>query len=65
MFGRSTGEAPYLWLEDVDGADALAWVEERNRATRAALAEDSGFVSLLERLRALFDAEDRIPWVRK
>ena len=63
--GNSTGEDPYLWLEDVDGADALAWVEERNRATRAALAEDSGFVSLLERLRALFDAEDRIPWVRK
>ena len=65
MFGRSTGEDPYLWLEEVDGADALAWVEERNRATRAALAEDPGFVSLQKRLRALFDAEDRIPWVRK
>ena len=65
MFGRSTGEDPYLWIEEVDGADALAWVEERNRATRAALAEDPGFVSLQKRLRALFDAEDRIPWVRK
>ena len=63
--GNSTGEDPYLWLEDVDGADALAWVEERNRATRAALAEDPGFVSLQKRLRGLFDAEDRIPWVRK
>ena len=63
--GRSTGEDPYLWLEEVDGADALAWVVERNRATRAALAEDPGFVSLQKRLRALFDAEDRIPWVRK
>ena len=64
-FGDSTGEDPYLWLEEVDGADPLAWVAERNRATRAALAEDPGFDSLLERLRALFDAEDRIPWVRK
>ena len=65
MFVRSTGEDPYLWLEEVDGADALAWVEERNRATRAALAEDPGFVSLQKRLRGLFDAEDRILWVRK
>ena len=29
---------PYLWLEEVEGADALAWVRERNRATHAALA---------------------------
>ena len=64
-FGDSTGEDPYLWLEEVDGADPLAWVVERNRDTRAALAEHPGFVSLRERLRALFDAEDRIPWVRK
>ena len=53
---------PYLWLEEVDGAEALAWVAERNRATHAALAEKQpGFDALRERLRAAFDAEDRIP----
>ena len=57
---------PYLWLEEVEGADALAWVAERNRATHAALAEGQpGFDSLRARLRAAFDAEDRIPHLRK
>lgn len=26
---------PYLWLEAVDGPDALAWVEARNAETLA------------------------------
>ena len=57
---------PYLWLEEVEGADALAWVAERNRATHAALAEGQpGFDALRARLRATFDAEDRIPHLRK
>ena len=57
---------PYLWLEEVEGADALAWVAERNRATYAALAEGQpGFDALHARLRATFDAEDRIPHLRK
>lgn len=61
MSGHSTGEDPYRWLEEVDGADPMAWVAECNRATRAALAEDPGFGSLRKRLRVLFDAEDRVP----
>ena len=57
---------PYLWLEEVEGADALAWVGERNRATHAALSEGQpGFDALRARLRAAFDAEDRIPHLRK
>ena len=57
---------PYLWLEEVEGADALAWVRERNRATHAALVEGQPrFDALRERLRAAFDAEDRIPHLRK
>ena len=57
---------PYLWLEVVEGAEALAWVAERNRATHAALAEGQpAFDALRARLRAAFDAEDRIPHLRK
>ena len=68
LHGGSSDRAvdPYLWLEEVEGADALAWVAERNRATHAALAEGQpGFDSLRARLRAAFDAEDRIPHLRK
>ena len=28
---------PYLWLENIDGEDALDWVRERNSATVAAV----------------------------
>ena len=56
----------YLWLEEMEGADALAWVRKRNRATHAALAEGQpGFDALRARLRAAFDTEDRIPHLRK
>lgn len=65
LSGCSTDEDPYLWLEDVAGADALAWVEERNQATRNAFAEDPEFESLEQRLLAIFDADDRIPYVYK
>ena len=62
----SSDADPFLWLEEVEGADALAWVRERNRATQAELAEGRpGFDALRARLRAAFDAEDRIPHLRK
>ena len=66
MPSGSSGVDPYLWLEEVEGADALAWVRERNRATHAALVEGQPrFDARRERLRAAFDAEDRIPHLRK
>jgi prolyl oligopeptidase len=32
---------PYLWLEEVEGARALAWVREQNRRTEAALCDEA------------------------
>ncbi|MFF1925747.1 prolyl oligopeptidase family protein [Streptomyces sp. NPDC058221] len=55
-------EDPYLWLEDVEGEAALAWVAERNAETAAALASGAGFALLKERLREVLDASDRIPY---
>ena len=65
MPSGSNDRDPYVWLEELDGADALAWVTERNRATHTALAGPPGFDALRERLRSAFDAEDRIPHLRK
>lgn len=56
---------PYLWLEDVEGDAALAWVAERNAETAAALAAGAGFASLKQRLRDVLDASDRIPYIRR
>ena len=56
---------PYLWLEDVGGDEALAWVGERNDEARDAFAEDPAFDPLQRRLLGIFDADDRIPHVYK
>ncbi|MGW0564915.1 prolyl oligopeptidase family serine peptidase [Streptomyces sp. NPDC003016] len=56
---------PYLWLEDVEGEAALAWVAERNAETEAVLAAGAGFASLKERLREVLDASDRIPYTTR
>ncbi|MFE5590486.1 prolyl oligopeptidase family protein [Streptomyces sp. NPDC056549] len=53
---------PYLWLEDISGEAALAWVAERNAETAEALAADAGFAPLKTRVREVLDASDRIPY---
>ncbi|MFF9431075.1 prolyl oligopeptidase family protein [Streptomyces sp. NPDC014746] len=53
---------PYMWLEDVSGEAALAWVAERNAETAEALAADAGFAPLKARVREVLDASDRIPY---
>ncbi|SBT45649.1 prolyl oligopeptidase family serine peptidase [Micromonospora auratinigra] len=52
---------PYLWLEDLDGADAARWVRERNAETAAALTGSEAFAGLLAEIRQVLDADDRIP----
>ncbi|MEV1286942.1 prolyl oligopeptidase family serine peptidase [Micromonospora sp. NPDC049679] len=54
----------WLWLEELDAADAAAWVRERNAETVAALASGDGFDRLTAELRQVLDADDRIPYVR-
>ncbi|MFF3762319.1 prolyl oligopeptidase family protein [Streptomyces sp. NPDC002185] len=51
-----------MWLEDVSGEAALAWVAERNAETAEALAADAGFTPLKARVREVLDASDRIPY---
>jgi len=65
LTGCTKGEESYRWLEDVEGDEALSWVAERNRATEAALASDPAFARLRDRLKATFDADDRIPYIYK
>ncbi|HPY22980.1 MAG: prolyl oligopeptidase [Actinomycetota bacterium] len=55
---------PYLWLEDIDGDNALGWVRERNDTC---VAEFGG--PEFERLRTealeVLDTDTRIPYVRR
>ena len=56
---------PHLWLEDVQGDKALAWVRERNRLTISTLAADDAFRTLQAQIRGILDSDARIPMVEK
>ncbi|MEU7996049.1 hypothetical protein AB0B83_12005 [Micromonospora sp. NPDC049060] len=53
---------PYLWLEDLDGADAARWVRDRNAETVAVLTSGDAFAALRAGLREVLEAEGRIPY---
>ncbi len=55
---------PYQWLEDLDSAEARAWVEARNAETQAALC-DQRFEQDRRTLLDLLNADDRIPWINQ
>ncbi len=55
---------PYLWLEEIEGEAALAWVAARNQETRAAFA-DAGFEAERDALATLLGRADRLPHVRR
>ena len=55
---------PYLWLEDIDGERALAWVEAQNAATLARFG-DARFAADRDALVAIFDRPDNIPLIAR
>ena len=55
---------PWLWLEEVEGEAALAWVEARNAETLARLA-DARFADDRDAVRAVLDRPDRLPMVSR
>lgn len=59
----STPDDPFLWLEDVEGDEALSWVRDQNARTDNALAEVEGFADLERDLLAVLDSDEKIPFV--
>ena len=55
------GDDEYIWLEDVDGAGPMAWVEERNAEAEAELMADPRFEAMRGQVLAVLEADDRIP----
>ncbi len=53
---------PFLWLEEIDGARVLAWVEEQNAATLARFG-DASFAADRDALAAVMGRTDRLPRV--
>ncbi|MEM9037449.1 MAG: prolyl oligopeptidase family serine peptidase [Actinomycetota bacterium] len=53
-------EDPRIWLEDVEGDEALAWVRERNAESEAELFASPRYERLRTSTLEILEAEDRI-----
>ena len=60
----SPDDDPHLWLEDVEGAAALAWVEAQNAKTLARFALPA-FAADRDALVSIFSRPDNIPHVSR
>ncbi len=56
---------PYLWLEDVQGESALAWVRQRNAASEKLLQAQPGFEAMRSSIREVLDSREQIPYVSR
>jgi len=54
-------EDPFLWLEDVEGEKALAWVEEQNEVSLGYLEALPTFEPLYQRNLEIYNSDERIP----
>jgi prolyl oligopeptidase len=53
---------PYLWLEEIDGAKAVAWAKEQNAKSLAELEAVPQYKPIFEKTLEILDSEDRIPY---
>ena len=56
-------EDPYIWLEEARSDRALDWVRSENDRTLAHMEADPRFEQLKNEALAIYDSEDRIPFV--
>jgi prolyl oligopeptidase len=57
-------EDTFIWLEDIDGGEALAWARRHNEATIAEFGGDA-FEQLRTEALEVLDTDTRIPYVRR
>ncbi|HST92344.1 MAG TPA: S9 family peptidase, partial [Brevundimonas sp.] len=60
-FASSDATDPYLWLEEVDGERAMAWVNEHNERSLGVLRGDPHFETLHQQALEIVQSRDRIP----
>lgn len=51
-----------LWLEDVEGPEALEWVSKQNSRTSTRLQNDTRYAPMIAMAQALYESDDRIPY---
>ena len=61
--GFATSEAtdPYLWLEEIEGERAMAWVNDHNARSLGVLQSDPRYEGLHQQALEIVQSRDRIP----
>ncbi|HEV2081714.1 MAG TPA: prolyl oligopeptidase family serine peptidase [Brevundimonas sp.] len=60
-FAQTDAADPYLWLEEVEGERAMAWVKAQNETSLGTLQGDPRYQGLHDQALAILEARDRIP----
>jgi len=53
---------PFVWLEDVEGARSMEWVNAKNTATIAVLGQGPLYQTLYNRFKQILDSKDKIAY---
>ncbi len=59
--GAKSPDDPFLWLEEVEGENALDWVRAKNAETLSALEADPRFEPMYEEAKAILNSTARVP----
>ncbi len=63
--GSPASNDPFLWLEDIHGQRAMAWVKQANAATAKEFTRDADFARTRDRILEVLDSDARIPDVSR
>src|SRR5260370_38356731 len=53
---------PFVWLEDVESARSMEWVNAKNAATIAALTRSPLYQTFSDRIKQILDSTDKIAY---
>lgn len=56
---------PYIWLEEVEGKEALEWVEKNNEKSLGYLQSKLLYKELYEKNLEVYNSDERIPYVNQ
>ncbi|MCC8955699.1 S9 family peptidase [Bradyrhizobium sp. Pear77] len=59
----AAADDPFLWLEEIEGASALAWARAENDKTLGVLQSDPRYRRFYEQALSILQAKDRIAYV--
>ncbi|MEO0574261.1 MAG: prolyl oligopeptidase family serine peptidase [Pseudomonadota bacterium] len=62
MTDETTADDPYLWLEEVEGEEAISWVEEQNERSLGEITESALYKDNLDKSMTVLTSDERIPY---